>query len=364
MAAFCFAGRPSPIIFWPRQVPSTFFCLVRGEAENTALERAAQPDHAQLDWRPYGVAVFSVAIATGVGFLIDFWLPLPNISVAFLLAVLLIAMRLGRGPAIFASIVSFLSYDFFFTAPRFAFAVSDSRNLLTLFFFLVAAVIVSNLAGRVRRQVDAAKTNARRTQNLYEFSRKIAVAPGRDEVLWAVVHHVASTIRGRSLILLPKDEQLEIAAGYPPEDRLNERDAAAAAWTWGAGKPSGRGSTTLPAAEWLFLPLKTVRGPLVFSAYRWRGRMPVPRGKPSWSKPWRIRPPWRLSARPWLGRCRSCAIGEAKLNGCALPCSPPSRMTCGHRWFRSWAPQPACLTITTRSAPKTARTWPRRSRRG
>ena len=232
------------------------------ETEPTAPELLARSEAAPFDWRPYGLAILAVAAATGVGFLIDVWLPLPNISVAFLIAVLLIAMRLGRGPAVFASITSFISYDFFFTEPRFAFAVSDSQNLLTLFFFLVAAAIVSNLASRVRLQVDAAKTNARRTQNLYEFSRKIAVAPGRDEVLWAVVHHVASSIRGRSLILLSKDGQLEIAAGYPPEDRLNERDAAAAAWTWSAGKPSGRGSTTLPTAEWLFLPLKTVRGPV------------------------------------------------------------------------------------------------------
>ena len=232
------------------------------EGEPAATGLVSGPQNREPQWPLYMLACAGVAAGTCAGFLIDVWLPLPNISVAFLLVVLLAAIRLGRGPAIFASVASFLSFDFFFTEPRFEFAISDTQNLLTLFLFLAAAVIVSNLASRVRRQVDAAKTNARRTTNLYDFSRKIAVAATRDDVLWAVVHHVATTMRGRSLILLPKDGQLSVAAGYPPEDSLNERDAAAANWTWTSGKPAGRGSTTLPAAEWLFLPLKTVRGPV------------------------------------------------------------------------------------------------------
>ena len=53
-----------------------------------------------------------------------------------------------------------------------------------------------------------------------------------------------------------------IAAGYPPEDQIGDKDAAAADWTWTNGRPSGRGSTTLPVSDWLFLPLKTARGPV------------------------------------------------------------------------------------------------------
>jgi two-component system sensor histidine kinase KdpD len=218
----------------------------------------AQP----TNYLSYLIAAVGVATATGLGFLIDLWLPLPNISVTFLVAVMLIAMKLGRGPAIFASVASFLSFNFFFTEPRFSFAISDSQNILTIVFFLIAAIIVSNLASRVQGQIDATKTSARRTANLYEFSRKIAAGATQDDVLWAVVHHVAAAIRGKSLILLPHDERLIVAAGYPPEDEIGDKDSAAAAWTWTNGRPAGRGSTTLPAADWLFLPLKTARSPV------------------------------------------------------------------------------------------------------
>jgi len=237
--------------------------LVGGdEADGPASTlRTKKPDE-QINWVAYILATLGVAAATGIGFVINIWLSLPNISVGFLIAVMLIAMKLGRGPAIFASVASFLSFNFCFAEPRFSLAFDDPQFILTIFFFLVAAIIVSNLASRVQAQVDTAKLSSRRTSNLYEFSRKIAAAATRDDVLWAVVHHVAATIHGKSLVMQPADGRLSIAAGYPPEDQIGDKDAAAADWTWANGRPAGRGSTTLPTADWLFLPLRTARGPV------------------------------------------------------------------------------------------------------
>jgi two-component system sensor histidine kinase KdpD len=237
--------------------------LVGGaEADGPARTLRTKKPAEQINWAAYILATLGVAAATGIGFVINLWLSLPNISVGFLIAVMFIAMKLGRGPAIFASVASFLSFNFCFAEPRFSLAFDDPQFALTIFFFLVAAIIVSNLASRVQLQVDSAKLSARRTSNLYEFSRKIAAAATRDDVLWAVVHHVAATIRGKSLVLQPDNGRLSIVAGYPPEDQIGDKDSAAADWTWANGRPAGRGSTTLPTADWLFLPLRTARGPV------------------------------------------------------------------------------------------------------
>ena len=62
-------------------------------------------------------------------------------------------------------------------------------------------------------------------------------------------------------MLGPRDgPRLEILGGYPPEDTLDARDRGAAEWAWDHGEPAGWGSATLPAASWLFLPLKTAQG--------------------------------------------------------------------------------------------------------
>jgi len=220
----------------------------------------AQPE--SRDWLGLAVALLATGAATGLGVAIDHWLPVASISVAYLLAVMVVAMRFGLRPAILASLVSFFAFNFFFTEPRFTLAVSDVQNLLTLVFFLIAAFIVSGMASRLRTQVQASRESARRTANLYDFGRKVTAAATQDDVLWAVVHHVADTIRGKSLVLLPMDGRLAIAAGYPPEDQIDDRSSAAADWAWAHEKPAGRGSATLPAAHWLFLPLRTARGPV------------------------------------------------------------------------------------------------------
>lgn len=210
----------------------------------------------------YAVALLATAAATGLGFVIHPWLPIANISVGYLLAVMIVAMKSGLRAGILASAASFLAFNFFFTEPRFTFAITDTQNIVTVVFFLIAAFIISNMAARLRDQIRATRESARRTGNLYDFGRKISAAATQDDVLWAVVHHVSATIHGKSLVLLPGEAGLSIAAGYPPEDQIDDKSAGAADWAWSHGKIAGRGSATLPAAQWLFLPLKTGRGPV------------------------------------------------------------------------------------------------------
>jgi len=239
-----------------------FNVLVVGGQDETKPQPPAARGHTAaepVNWRGYAVALLATVVATGLGFLIDRWLPTANISVDYLVAVLVVAMRYGLRPAILASVWSFLAFNFFFTEPRWSFAVTDVQNILTIVFFLFAAVLVSNMTSRLRTQIQVTRESARRTANLYDFSRKVTAAATLDDVLWAVVHHVSTTINGKSLTLLPGDEGLAIAAGYPPEDEIDDKSAAAAEWAWSHGKPAGRGSATLPAALWLFLPLKTAR---------------------------------------------------------------------------------------------------------
>ncbi|MBR9973680.1 sensor histidine kinase [Magnetospirillum sulfuroxidans] len=238
--------------------------LVVGGVDSSRPKTVATPNPMVLrDWLNLAFAVAATGAATGVGFVVDkIGLPIANISVAYLMAVLLVALKGGLRPAILTSVASFFAFNFLFTEPRYTFAITDTQNILTVVFFLIAAVVVSNMAARLRAQMQATKESARRTGNLYDFGRKITAAATLDDVLWAVVHHVAATIHGKSLVLMPADNGLSIAAGYPPEDELDDKSAAAAEWAWAHGKIAGRGSATLPVALWLFIPLQTGRGPV------------------------------------------------------------------------------------------------------
>lgn len=215
----------------------------------------------RFDLKSYLWATLAVAVAASVAFPIHRVMPLPNISLAFVTAVLIVALRFGLWPSLYASLLSFLAYNFLFTVPYYTFNVLRREDVLTILFFLIVATLVGNLAARLKAQVEAMRATARRTENLFDFSRRVAAAAALDDVLWAAVHHVASTLQCRSLVLLPDEEDgLRIGAGYPPEDELSPIDRGAAKWAQENGKPAGWGTDTLPAADWLFLPLKTARG--------------------------------------------------------------------------------------------------------
>ncbi|MDX2266295.1 MAG: sensor histidine kinase KdpD [Hyphomicrobiales bacterium] len=234
--------------------------------------------------RDYAVATLAVALATGIGLGAKYWFSFSNISLLMLIAVLMVAIKYGRWPAFFASVLSFLAYDYVFTRPYYTFSIFEQSELFTIALFLFASFIVGNLAERLRMQIAAMRTSAQRISTLYEFSRKIAAAASLDDVLWAAVHHVASTMESSALVLLPNaDNRLQIAAGYPPEDQLETKDWGAAEWAWSNGKVAGWRSDTLPAADWLFLPLKTRRGPVGLLGVSFKER-----GQPLSPDQWRL----------------------------------------------------------------------------
>jgi two-component system sensor histidine kinase KdpD len=213
---------------------------------------------------PYLGSAGAVAVALGIGLLLKHFIAVQSISLVFLTAILASAIAWGLWPSLFAAIASMLSYNFFFLPPLYTFSVGDPENVLALFFFLIVALIVSNLTARTRTQVVTARLRAKTTAELYAFSRKVAGIGALDDLLWATAHQITSMLNVRTVLLMPlKDrEGLEVASGYPPEDRLDDADMAAARWSWEHNRPAGRGADTLPGAKRLFLPLRTGSGPV------------------------------------------------------------------------------------------------------
>ena len=215
-----------------------------------------------FDLVPYLATAGVIAAALGVGLMLKQFLSVQNISLVFLTGILVSAIRFGLLPSLFACLVSVLAYNFFFLPPLYTFTIADPENVVALFFFLIVAVIASNLAGRTRDQVLTARGRARTTEELFAFSRKLAGIGTLDDLLWATVYQIAAMLKVRVVLLLPAESGIAVRAGYPPEDELDEADLAAAQWTWEHNRAAGRGADTLPGAKRLFLPLRTGRAPV------------------------------------------------------------------------------------------------------
>lgn len=208
---------------------------------------------------PYLEGVLTTAVATALGVLIDRLIVLPNISLVFVLPVLVAAVRHGLVPSLWVSGLSVLAYNFFFIPPLYLFTIADPANVVALFFFMVVAFVASALAVRTRTQTESARREARTTAELYAFSSKIAGVVELDDLLWIVVTHLARLLKAEIVILMPEQGKLGTRAAFPPDSELNEADLAAARWSWDADRPAGRGTDTLPGGRWLFAPIRTGR---------------------------------------------------------------------------------------------------------
>ena len=124
----------------------------------------------------YGLAVAAVAVATVVVAAVA-PLGLTSQSMIYLGAILLVAVVAGRAPAILASVLAFLTFDFLFVEPRFTFTVRDPNEWVALLTFLVVAVVTSQLAAAVRDRADAAERREREARLLHDLADLMAITP-------------------------------------------------------------------------------------------------------------------------------------------------------------------------------------------
>ncbi|TPG83491.1 sensor histidine kinase [Pseudomonas mandelii] len=227
------------------------------QEQHQPRQRSAQA----LVWFDYALALVATVLASALAWAVASVLPLPNISLVFLAAVLLVAVRSSLGPALACAALSFLTYDFLFIPPNFSFAIQREEDVLTLLFFLLMAALTGNLAARQRRQLQALRDTQEETTELLDLSRKLTAATDRQAVVSAAAQHLDGW-SDLQLCLLNQDGQggWKVETGGPLE--FSEAERAAADWAWHHDQPAGAGTGTLPFGRWWWWPLSVEDGPL------------------------------------------------------------------------------------------------------
>jgi two-component system sensor histidine kinase KdpD len=205
---------------------------------------------------PYLYATLAVAAALAVGEGLIYLTPIPNLSMVFLLAVLVTAISVGVWPAIYASMLSFLVYNFFFIPPIHNFTIAEPYELLALVIFLVVAVISAALAGRARQQAKVSANRVRALRRLYEFTRRLSGLATLDAVAEGAVSEIHASLERPVVVLLAQNGELSLIAAWPPEDGLDAAGMTAARWAYSHNEPTGADTGTLPIIPWYFVPLR------------------------------------------------------------------------------------------------------------
>jgi two-component system, OmpR family, sensor histidine kinase KdpD len=199
-----------------------------------------------------------------------------NIVAIFILAVVLVGVRLGRGPAALAAVLSVCGFDFFFVPPRFSFAVSDVQYLLTFFIMLAVGLITGQLTAGLRFQARVASHREERAGSLYEIARDLSGAVQVEQVVRISDESIQRTFRASAALLLPDAGGRLLTL---PNDDAKRTDGAlnveigTAQWAFDRGQPAGFGTDTLPGSEVLYIPLRAptkARGVLAVKAHNRR----------------------------------------------------------------------------------------------
>ena len=241
----------------PREAPATTLGL--------DFETPVRESRAGYAWAVAACAATTLVTA-GLVSVFD----LANVIMAYLLVVVLVAMRFGRGPGILASVLCVAAFDFFFVAPRFSLTVADTQYLFTFALMLVVALAISNLTANLRYQARISAYRERRAQALFETGKMLSSALMADQIIQEGSERLAAVFQSRVTLLLPdsQDKLRQPIQKGNDATSLAEVDAGVAQWVYDHQEPAGLGTNTLPANPVLYLPLRApmrTRGVLAIS---------------------------------------------------------------------------------------------------
>lgn len=226
----------------------------------------------------YSAAVLGVAVVTACIAGVRTILQVESLSLAYLLVVLWLAATFGRWPAVLASVLAFLTYDFFFIPPLYHFTVADPTQWISLSALLITSLVLGQVTANAQAHARAAFESQQRTETLHAVSQLIVSTPEYAPLLDALAHRVVATfapagVRASAILLPDERGHLVVRAVAEPAttadpsttdlfQTMDRERAAQAVWAFEHGAAVG-GVVALPAAQsahtslCFFVPLRS-----------------------------------------------------------------------------------------------------------
>jgi two-component system sensor histidine kinase KdpD len=207
-------------------------------------------------WAAYGLSLALVAIATLAAVIVAQLVSVPNLSLVFVLPVLIAAVSFGWRPALAAAVAGVLAYNFFLIPPLYTLRIADPANAWALILLMIAVAIVSAVAAQSRRRALAGAAAGRQAEALQTLARELAGATGRQHILTAGAEALHRLFAAPVVILWPGPEEMRVMAEVDGAE-LTDADREAARWAVASRLPTRGGAYPVEAASYDFWPVVT-----------------------------------------------------------------------------------------------------------
>jgi K+-sensing histidine kinase KdpD len=207
----------------------------------------------------YLASIVMTAAATVVAVGVDSQVTIPNLSLVFVVPVIIAGVGLGLGPSVCSAVLGVLAFNFFLTEPRYSLAVDDAANIWAIGLLFAVGLIVSGVAFTSRQRAAEAALLRRQTSVLQGYSRDVVAADNANAILSITSRALAALFHAPAVVMLVAEGRvvsLERVGDIEPQQA--ELEAARSSLATGTVL---RGDVYPNlASRFDFWPVKTVEG--------------------------------------------------------------------------------------------------------
>lgn len=219
----------------------------------------------------YAASAAMVAVATLLAFVVDHLIDAPNLTLVFVLPVVLAATAFGWWPSLAAAALGVLAFDFFFTQPYYSFTISRPSDIWAAALLLVTAAIVSTVAAESRRRALASRQAATQAEALHALAHAIIRAEPYAAVMDLAARSLGEIFDTPAVVLQEAPGALHVAAasgGVQP----SAADLDAAQWALANGKATRAETYPFDQSVFDFWPVPSPSGQRLVLGVRLSGR--------------------------------------------------------------------------------------------
>jgi two-component system sensor histidine kinase KdpD len=202
----------------------------------------------------YGWVAGILAAVTLVGLLLphDYYLA---VGLVYLLAVIAVSLRVGRGPVLAAGVLSAVTWNYLFIPPRFTFQINKVEDATLFGTYFIVALIAGQLTARIRAQARHERLREERATALFQLTRALAEARTLDDAVFAALRQTDELFGAKTTLLLADESGQEVYPHFAGSQTVEEKERAVAVWAFQNRRPAGRFTDTLPSSTGYYVPL-------------------------------------------------------------------------------------------------------------
>jgi two-component system sensor histidine kinase KdpD len=190
-------------------------------------------------WRGYGLAFIVFCVASALSLWLHKWIGYESIALVYLLAVVLLALFVDRGPILFGTALTAWGWSFLFAPPRFSFHIAGAYDKMMVVMYFVVALTIARLMGRLRASREA-EINSRLLVESERLGRTLLNSVSHElRTPLAAITSAASTLRtSGSLTPVQQDLAVEIESAMARLNRVVQSLLSAARLQSGQVRPN------------------------------------------------------------------------------------------------------------------------------